>query len=206
MPAWSFGSTRSYDLAIPLRRLRRRTNEKLYGSDESFLERIRTGDVALDELRARSGPYPTELVRDCKRALVLFGAAFLGVHDVIHFSNAGTPDVTVVDIDGEKLTTMRALYPATWEFVEADAFAFVDEQRRTGALYDIVSADPYTPHMPQTLALAPALCELARHAVLLGVEHGAPFKPTPGWRGRRIERWDTIDWIVFEPATEPVRS
>jgi glycosyltransferase involved in cell wall biosynthesis len=167
---------------------------------KSFLARVDVGSVTLDELRARAARYPSDVLGGRETALVLFGAAFLGVNDAVHFANAGIPKVTVVDTDAARLGTMRALYPESWEFVAADAFAFVDEQRDAAALYDVVSADPFTGLMPRCRDHLPALCALARHAVVLGAERGLRLDAPPGWRSRRVERSEQHDWIVLEPA------
>lgn len=154
--------------------------------------------VILDSIYARAGAYPTDILADCDRALLLFGAAFLGVNDAIHLAAAGLADVTVVDIDSERLDAMRALYPDTWELVAADAFDFVQRRHAAGERYDLVSADPTTPLMPRCRAELPSLCALARRAVVLGIEHGRPFDPPRGWHYRRIERSMDADWIVLE--------
>jgi hypothetical protein len=156
------------------------------------------GALTLDSIYLRAGTYPTDILGDCESALVLFGAAFLGVNDAIHVAAAGLADVTVVDTDPEKLDAMRVLYPRTWELVPADAFDFVEHRRAAGARYDVVSADPFTNLMPRCRAELSSLCTLARHAVVLGIEHGLPFDPPPGWRSRRIERSELADWIVLE--------
>lgn len=181
-----------------LLRLGRRTNERLYGSTESFLARVETGAVALDELHARGGPYPTELLVGCESALVLFGAAFLGINDAIHVAAAGIADVTVVDVDAARLATMRSLYPAGWEFVESDAFDFAGRQSAAHARYDLVSADPWTDLMPRCRDLLPTLVSLARRAVVLGVEPALSLEAPAGWDGRRIERSALSDWLVLE--------
>jgi hypothetical protein len=181
-------------------RFGRRTNESLYGSAESFLDRVETGAVTLDELRARSGPYPKELLPGCETALVLFGAAFLGANDAIHLADAGIAAVTVVDIDGDRLERMRALYPPTWRFVAADAFAFSATEREAGARYDLLSIDPFTGLMPRCREHLPVFLELARRALVLGVEHGGVFEPPAGWRASRVERSDLADWLVLEPV------
>lgn len=178
----------------------RRTNEQLYGSAEWFLERIVAGDVTTEELRARAGQYPTGVLRGTESALILFGAAFLGVNDAIHFAKAGIARVTVVDIDETRLERMRPLYPDSWEFVAADAFAFADERRDEGMLYDLVSADPFSDLMPRCRESLPTLCALARRFVVLGVEHGLTPAAPPGWRGRRFERSAPHDWFVLEPG------
>lgn len=178
-------------------RLRRRAGRR---SGASFLARIDTGEVTREELRARAAPYPTEILAGCESALVLFGAAFLGVNDAIHFANAAIRAVTVVDIDGAKLDTMRPLYPSEWEFISADAFAFVGDRQTAGARYDVVSADPFTSLMPRVREAVPALCALAGHAVVVGVERGQQIATPPGWHHRRVERSDLADWIVLEPS------
>jgi hypothetical protein len=152
----------------------------------------------LDSIYVRAGAYPTDILADCERALVMFGAAFLGVNDAIYMAAAGLADVTVVDIDAGKLDAMQRLYPRTWEFVLADAFDFLDGQLGAGTRYDVVSADPFTDLMPRCRAELPSLCALARHSVVLGIEHRLVFDPPQGWRSRRIERSELADWMVLE--------
>ena len=155
------------------------------------------GALTLDSIYVQAGVYPTDVLAGYESVLVLFGAAFLGVNDVIHLAAAGLADVTVVDLDAEKLDAMRVLYPRTWKFVSADAFDFVDRQCASGARYDVVTADPFTDLMPRCRAELPALCALARHVVVVGIEHGLPFDPPRGWRSQRIERSELADWIVL---------
>jgi hypothetical protein len=154
--------------------------------------------LTLNSIYARAGAYPADILAGSDSALVLFGAAFLGVNDAIHMAGAGLTNVTVVDIEAEKLEEMRALYPQKWEFVPADAFDFVERQRSAGVRYDVVSADPFTNLMPRCRAELSSLCALARQAVVLGIEHGLEFDPPQGWRSRRVERSELADWIVLE--------
>ncbi len=156
--------------------------------------------VILDSIYARAGTYPTDLLAGCDSALLLFGAAFLGINDAIHFAAAGLAEVTVVDIDAERLDAMRALYPRSWELVAADAFDFVQRRHAAGERYDIVSADPTTPLMPRCRDELPILCALARRAVVLGIEPGLEFDPPQGWRSRRVGRSKLADWMVLEAA------
>ena len=112
------------------------------------------GDPRFDLTRAPAR-IRTDILADCDRALLLFGAAFLGVNDAIHLAAAALADVTVVDIDSERLDAMRALYPDTWELVAAHAFDFVQRRHAAGERYDLVSADPTTPLMPRCRAELP---------------------------------------------------
>jgi glycosyltransferase involved in cell wall biosynthesis len=185
---------------VRAKRLLLRLSGKDRRAAKSFLARVEVGDVTLDELRARAARYPVDVLGGRETALVLFGAAFLGVNDAIHFANAGIPDVTVVDTDTARLDTMRPLYPESWTFVAADAFAFVEEQREAGALYDVVGADPFPSLMPRCRDHVPAFCALARHAVVLGTERELRLDAPDGWQSRRVQRSQQHDWIVLEPA------
>lgn len=186
-PSWLFRLARG---------LRARGSER--SSFESYVEQIEDGAVSLGEALSRAGPYPAEMLAGRESGLLLFGAAFLGINDAVHFFNARISDVTVVDIDKARLDTMRALYPATWKFVEADAFAFAEKQRAAGTEYDVVSADPFTDLMPRLRTELPTFCALARRAVVFGIEHGQPLDPPEGWCARRVERTGLADWVVLE--------
>ena len=88
--------------------------------------------------------YPTDILKECKTGLCLFGAGFLGANDCIHMHNAKL-NVTVLDIDDKKLKEMEELYPKKWTFLMSNATEWVPNTVNNGVLkWDIVSVDAPT--------------------------------------------------------------
>lgn len=112
--------------------------------------------------------YPTEMLESAESALLLFAAGFLGRNDGYWFLEAGVPRVTCVDVVPERLAAMRALYPDSWDFVDADAFDFAWSLAPQS--YDIVSVDSHTALSETCLHAAPLWMKLARKCVILGVQ------------------------------------
>lgn len=146
--------------------------------------------------------YPTDLLDGCETALCLFSAAWHGRQDVYWLAKAGLVG-TCVDLDGEKLAEMQAVYPDGWEFVEADVYDYVHDQPRE---WDVVTLDPWTGQFERCADMIDVWCSLATKVVILG--HGnyrlrEPEAPE-GWKlERKIRRSDFkggINWLVFTCA------
>jgi hypothetical protein len=148
------------------------------------------GTVTLDEVRAGAAPaiYPRHILVGCETGLVLFAAA----------AEVAT---TCVDLDGDKLDEMRAVYPEGWEFAQADVFEYAAAADRK---WDVVSLDPPSNLFDQCDTLLPLWCLLANRAVILGTGKNSRVGPPPGWgvseRIRRSGFFGGVYWTVVEPC------
>lgn len=154
--------------------------------------------VTLQQIRTRAAgnAYPVELLEDCGSALLLFAAGFHGSQDAIFVADAGI-QATCVDIDSGRLHEMAEAYPAAWEFVVADAFAFAHNP----AGYDLVSVDCPTNLFDRCAAAVGVWCSLARKAVVLGTGQRTTVVAPDGWEiAGVICRSDMASWTVLEPT------
>lgn len=155
--------------------------------------------VAMEKCR-----YPAELLEGAESGLILFAAAFLGRNDAIHFAEAGVPNVTLVDIDGERLREMADLYrDPTWTFSEADAFAFARFARLVGSKWDVVSVDTFTgTATDRSLNELEQWTEIANRAVVATIAGAGAVVPS-GWTWSIVEREGPTDanWLVLEVAS-----
>jgi hypothetical protein len=135
-------------------------------------------------------------------ALCLFCAEWLGRQDAYWVAKARLVG-TCVDLQGGKLEQMRSLYPEGWDFVEADAYEFVDAAVKEELWWDVVTLDPWTGQFERCADLIDTWTTLARKVVVLG--HGnyrlsAPAAPE-GWRlEHKIRRSDFkggVNWLVY---------
>jgi hypothetical protein len=140
---------------------------------------------SLDDLQP--GPFPAEALDSCKSALLLFCAGFYGRNDAIHLARAGVADVTGVDRDAERLAVMRALYPSTWSFVEADVFAWHPDRR-----FDLVIADPQTSDWERMYNTLPIVSGWAHKMVVLGTSTAIADQ-----HERRLDRSSSSAWVVL---------
>ena len=125
--------------------------------------------------------YPQAAIKGHQDALVLFCAEFLGRQDAYHVAMAGLKG-TGVDVDGDKLAQMAAIYPSHWAWHVGDVYTFVDDQLSAGQQWDIVSADPYAGQFAPAADALPKFCALARHVVILGTSMQARPSDIPrGW-------------------------
>lgn len=156
----------------------------------------------LEDVAMEARPYPADRLHGCETGLVLFAAAFLGHNDAIHFAEAGLK-TTCIDVDGPRLSEMRALYPDDWEFVERDAWEYAEECRLTGLYqWDAVSADTFTgaPTIRSLGSLA-LWCSLARRLVTVTITDAEPVPPIPaGWLTSYFERARGVHWLILERA------
>lgn len=158
----------------------------------------------LEAVRAEADAdlYPRDILIGCESALVVFASAFMGRQDAIWMADAGLT-ATCVDHDPVTLRRMQALYPAGWEFVEADAYRFAEE---TGGQWDVVSVDsPTGEAFVRCAGLLPTWCDLARRAVVLGCgKEGHALEAPGGWTMTRFMRRSSFEggvyWAVFERA------
>ena len=150
--------------------------------------------------------YPGPKLREgCSTALCLFSAMWLGRQDVYWLAKAGLTG-TCVDLDGERLAQMEAVYPDGWEFVTADVFDYVRDQTRT---WDLVTLDPWSGQFERCAEMLPVWTSLANRVVVLGHGNYRLREPEPpdGWSlAHRFKRSDFkggVYWLVFTKAPQP---
>lgn len=160
---------------------------------------------SLEHVAMEKRPYPAELLEGCESGLCLFAAAFLGHNDAIHFAEAGVPDVTLVDVDGERLREMNELYrDKRWTFAESDAFAFARFARQLGSKWDAVSVDTFTGSaLERSLGDLEQWTSIARRFVTVTATRDASYRLPRGWRSRIVWRSSAAYWLVLEPARVP---
>ena len=162
-----------------------------------------TAPATLDDIRdLHSGvTYPGHLMEGCETALLLFCAHWHGRQDAYWIADAGLVG-TCVDVDGEKLAEMQAIYPAGWHYVEADVFEFPVTNR--GQQWDVVSLDPWTNQFNSCALHIDLWCSLARKLVVIGTGHDTKIEPPDGWRitdvRKRSDYNGGVYWTVLEPA------
>ena len=160
---------------------------------------------SLEHVAMEKRPYPAELLAGCESGLCLFAAAFLGHNDVIHFAEAGIPDVTLVDVDGERLREMNELYrDKRWQFIEADAFGFARASRILGTKWDAVSVDTFTGSaLERSLGDLEQWTSIARRFVTVTATRDASYRVPRGWRSSIHWRSTDAYWLVLEPDRVP---
>lgn len=156
----------------------------------SSLEQI--GDVAR--------PYPAQYLEACRTGLCLFGAAYLGHNDAVHFYEHGLA-TTVVDTDSERLEAMRDLYPDAWSFVSVDAWEYAHAAAREEVSWDAVSVDCFTGDAELRVLEDLALwASIAREVVTVTITDGKRFVTPPGWASGWHLRSPGVYWLVLRRA------
>lgn len=146
--------------------------------------------------------FPKELLRETDEALCLFSAWYGGQQDAKFLRDAGLASVTCVDNDKKKLEAMKPAYPATWKFVEEDAFVAITRSSPGG--FDVVTADPWSGDLDvQVRAWLPRLVAITRRVLILGC--GTPWTLDTetallamGLAPRIIKRTESAVWVVVE--------
>jgi len=117
-------------------------------------ERMRSAFMSkMGKIRAHSDPssFPIYILDQAESAACFFSAAYLGRNAEIFVADAGLADVLLVDIDGDRLSEMAAIYPKQWRTQTADAFATVELLATENRSFDVVIVDPYTGLMQRIL-------------------------------------------------------
>ena len=152
----------------------------------------------LDRVRAKAGPYPVHLLEGCEDGLLLFGAAFLGANDGVHFLDAGLRSV-VVDIDEPKLLGMEKLYPVDWSFIPADAWDITGLVGSWQRQWDAVSVDSWRGDLEdRSLHSLELWCSLARKFVTVTLSYGSSFVCPVGWTFSLMPRSGNARWLILE--------
>lgn len=146
--------------------------------------------------------FPCPALAGSSTALVLFAAGFWGRQDAYWIADAGL-HATCIDIDHEKLDEMAAVYPTSWDFLEADAY---DWAEATTSRWDVVTVDCPSAHFDRCAERVALWCQLARRLVVLGAgRHQRDAIEAPaGWAVTDIRRRSNYDggvyWVVLERA------
>jgi hypothetical protein len=153
--------------------------------------------ATIEHVACEARPYPTYLLEGAETGLCLFSAAFLGHNDVIHYALEGI-QTTCVDVDEQKLQTMRVLYPDEWAFVVADAWEYAERAAATGTRWDVVSVDTFRGWATEkSLADLGVWCALANKAVLATLEKGQTYETPDGWTDNLFVRNSEVFWLVL---------
>jgi hypothetical protein len=149
--------------------------------------------------RGSGETFPRHLLEGQETGLVLFAAGFYGMHDAYWMAEAGVR-ATCVDIDQEKLETMRRIYPDDWTFACQDAFELAESLDRR---FDVVTVDPGSNWFERVADLTELWCSLARRAAVIGAGVGTKDMRAPeGWRvtdtRRRSNHLGGVFWVVME--------
>ncbi len=97
-----------------------------------------------DMTRVAQKAFPLQYLRKVDSAICFFVAQHYGANDIIHLRNIGVPDVTLIDLDEERLNYMKNIYPSSWKYEIGDAFTIAERKYSQGVFVDLVIADPYT--------------------------------------------------------------
>lgn len=119
---------------------------------------------------------------DCKTALCIFSAEWLGIQDAYWIAKAGLIG-ECVDLKGHLLDEMRELYPKDWQFHERDAYEFAEEAVEDGRQWDVLTLDPWCGQFDRCANLMEMWTTLARKVVILGHGYYRLAEPEPplGW-------------------------
>jgi hypothetical protein len=151
--------------------------------------------VTFEQVSRQARPYPSWLLPN-GTALAVFAAGFHGWNDCVHFARRGLA-CECVDVDEQRLLEMQAIYPDTWEFTVADAWAFAEKHAGIDK-WDVVSVDPFLGDAAEkvwkTLYLWTAL---ARHMLTITVTSDAHFNVPEGWDVSFFPRSPTAAWMVL---------
>lgn len=147
--------------------------------------------------------FPRDVLEGAEMALCLFSAAFWGRQDAYWMAEAGIK-TTCVDLDGDKLREMMAVYPKDWAFRQMDAWELHPD--KTPVRYDVVSLDPFTDLFQRVADSLPQWCALALQAVILGHGTDTVVVPPEGWQiTERIHR-STFSGGVWWSVLQPVKA
>lgn len=159
--------------------------------------------VTLDAVRDQGArdAFPCGRLSGCETGLALFAARWLGKQDCVWLADAGI-ETTCVDVDDERLREMFELYPAGWEFVTCDAFAFADWAVENDRRWDVVTLDPFTDLFDRVAGNVETWCALARRMVVMGTGRRTRVKAPAGWRvtarNLRSSFQGGVYWTVLE--------
>lgn len=128
--------------------------------------------------------YP-EIPAGLATGLLVFGCGTdSGDNDGKYLAEAGLR-CTVVENIQDRIDAMVQVYP-TWEYINEDAFAFLDAALTSGRRWDVVSVDPYENEEAAALCRIYDWERLANNLIVIGAKHvnvvDVPWAKT--WRNR----------------------
>ncbi len=142
-------------------------------------------------------PYPAHLLEGLATGVCLFGAAYLGHNDAVHFWEHGLA-TQVVDVDFDRMAQMRRLYPDDWNFVVMDAWQYAEGCVANEIAFDAVSVDCYTGDAEQrALETLELWTELANELVTVTIATGSRFTVPKGWRSGHMRRGYRASWLIL---------
>jgi hypothetical protein len=150
----------------------------------------------LEPISRAAKAYPVHLLNYGETGLCLFAAAFLGKNDAIHMARMGM-DITLVDINRERLEEMGELYECS--YMIGDAWEFARWMVDDGAEWDVVSVDSFTGDATdRSIGTLDLWCSLARRLVTATVGKGQAWTAPEGWEGALFDRGGHLaDWLVL---------
>ena len=152
---------------------------------------------SLEMIGDAARPYPAQYLDELETGLCLFGAAFLGHNDAIHFYENGL-ETTVVDTDAERLEEMRELYPDGWSFVAVDAWEYAHAAAREEIAFDAVSVDVFTGDAEVRAIDDLALwTSIATELVTVTITDRKRYVTPPGWSSGMHLRGPGVFWLVL---------
>lgn len=150
---------------------------------------------SLDAVREIYGnyPFPRFVFNKCQSALMFFCAGFYGGHDCLHVADAGLKNVLCVDIDEEKLLTMRLIYPDEWTFFAHDVY-----DCNIATRFDLIVADVQLNQIESAMDYVPKWCEAASKYFVMTVKRGEPYLvPIYMKELGKLHRSDTTSWLIL---------
>jgi hypothetical protein len=119
-----------------------------------------TPEAQIAELisKTENRPFPEWTLDGASSAACIYSAALFGQRDVIHMYRRGIQDVTLVDHDTEMLVELQKVYPDSWSYLTADAFAFIQEKAQSGDQYDVTVLDPWVYLQQKNVDILPDVC------------------------------------------------
>lgn len=157
----------------------------------------RVSYTSIEQIAEAAEPYPTQYLEGLATGVCLFGAAFLGTNDAVHFWEAGL-ETQVVDVDFARMAEMRRLYPPEWNFVVMDAWQYAEGCARNEVAFDAVSVDCFTGDAElRALSSLELWTSIANELVTVTATPGKPFRVPDGWKVSRHWRSALASWLCL---------
>lgn len=148
--------------------------EPVYAMEELSLPR----EKMLDWIRSKTGgrEFPTHVLENAKSAAAFYTAALMGVRDIIHLNDHQIPDVTLVDLDAEKIEEMKKVYPSGWDYVVDDAHKVMKRFREEGRKFDVLVLDPWTHRQRVDMEQLGTLLDITNRHIVISLSANSYFR------------------------------